>query len=127
MASPIFSPLLTNGENIQNVTPLLVLAEFLILLGGDNFNCHPLNIEEDKRGVILLKSRLSDWHINFGPVNPSSITWLQSKNNINMVNVMSVSVVDIQEQLLLTILAEKYLDLSIREKLIQINKDNRIK
>ena len=40
---------------------------------------------------------------------------------------MLVSVVDIHEQLLLTISAEKYLDLSNREKLIQINKDNRIK
>ena len=40
---------------------------------------------------------------------------------------MLVSVVDIQEQLLLAISAEKYLDLSNREKLIQINKDARIK
>ena len=40
---------------------------------------------------------------------------------------MLVSVVDIHEQLLLTISAEKYLDLSNREKLIQLNKDNRIK
>ena len=32
----------------------------LILLGGDNFSCFPLNIEEDKRGVTLLKSRLFD-------------------------------------------------------------------
>ena len=84
----------------------------LILLGGDNFNCHPLIIEEDKRGVTLLKSRLSDQHIIYGPVNPSSITWLQSKNNINVVKAMSVSEVDLQEYLLQTILAEKYLDLS---------------
>ena len=91
----------------------------LILLGGDNFSCFPLNIEEDKRGVTLLKSRLSDGHIIYGPVNPSSIPWLQSKNNINMVNVMSVSVVDIQEQLLLTISADKYLDPSNKLKLSQ--------
>ena len=98
-----------------------------ILLGGVNFNCYSLNIEEDKRGVTLLKSRLSDQHIIFGSVNLSSITWSQSKNTINVVNIMSVSVVDIQEQLLPTISVEKYLNLSNREKLIQINKYKGIK
>ena len=38
-----------------------------------------------------------------------------------------MSVLDIQEQFLPTISAEKYLDLSNREKLIQINKDKGIK
>ena len=98
-----------------------------ILLGGDNFSCFPLNIEEDKRGATLLESRLSGQHIIYGPVNPSSITWSQPKNTMNLVNIMSVSVLDLQEHLLLTISAEKYLDLSNREKLIQINKDNGIK
>ena len=81
----------------------------------------------NKIGVYLLKSRLSNRHIIYGPVDPSSITWLQSKNNINVINVMSVSVVDLQEHLLLTISAEKYLGSSNREKLIQSNKDNAIK
>ena len=45
-----------------------------ILLGGDNFSCFPLNIEEDKRGVTLLESRLSGQHIIYSPVNPSSLT-----------------------------------------------------
>ena len=40
---------------------------------------------------------------------------------------MSVSGVDIQRPFLITISAEKYLDLSKGEKLIQINKDNGIK
>ena len=40
---------------------------------------------------------------------------------------MSVSVMDLQEHLLQTISAEKYLDSSNRDKLIQINKDNGIK
>ena len=66
-----------------------------ILLGGDNYECPPSNMEKDKRGVYLLKSRLSNQHIIYGPVDPSSITWLISKNSINMVNVMSVSVMDL--------------------------------
>ena len=98
-----------------------------ILLGGDNYDCHPFNVEKDKRGVYLLKSRLSNRHIIYGPVDPSSIIWSISKNNINTVNVMSVSVMELQEHLLQTISAEKYLDSSNRDKLIQINKDNRIK
>ena len=39
-----------------------------ILLGGDNYDCHPCNVEKDKRGVYLLKSRLSSRHIIYGPV-----------------------------------------------------------
>ena len=98
-----------------------------ILLGGDNYDCHPYNVEKNKGGVFLLKSRLSSQHIIYGPVDPSSITWSMSKNNINTVNVMSVSVMELQEHLLQTISAEKYLDLSNRDKLIQINKENGIR
>ena len=57
-----------------------------ILLGGDNYHCHSSHVKEDERGVILLRSKLSGRHIIFAPVNPSSITWSQSKNNINLVN-----------------------------------------
>ena len=57
-----------------------------ILFGGDNYHCHSSHVKEDERGVILLRSKLSGRHIIFAPVNPSSITWSQSKNNINLVN-----------------------------------------
>ena len=40
-----------------------------------------------------------------------------------MINVMSVSMVDIQEQLLMTISAEKYSDPTNREKVIQATKE----
>ena len=87
-----------------------------ILLGGDNFPCHPLVIEEDKWGVSLLKSRLSDRFIIFGPVNLSSITWSVVTVRECDHNAMSVSVVDFQEQILMKILAQKYSDPSNREK-----------
>ena len=95
-----------------------------ILLGGDNYTFHPSLIEEDKWEVSLLQSKLSGRHIIFGPVNPVSITWSWSQN---LINIMSVSVVDFQEQLLMTISAEKYLDPTNREKVIQATKEKGIK
>ena len=44
-----------------------------------------------------------------------------------MINVMSVSMVDFQEQLLMTISAEKYSDPTNREKVIQATKEKGIK
>ena len=94
-----------------------------ILQGSDNYPCYPPVIEEDRWGVSLLRSRLSGRHIIFGPVNPSSITSYQSQN---LINIMSMSVVDFQEQLLMTISAEKYSDPSNREKVIQATNEKGI-
>ena len=66
-----------------------------ILLGGDNYRWHPPVIKQDRWGVSLLRSKLSGRHIIYGPVNPSSITWSQA---LNVINVMSVSVVEFHEQ-----------------------------
>ena len=44
-----------------------------------------------------------------------------------VINVMSVSVVDFQEQILMTISAEKYSDPTNREKVIQATKEKGIK
>ena len=56
-----------------------------IFLGGDNYEKFPAKVEHDKWGLTLLKSRLSDQLIIFGPINPDTITWSRSKNNINNV------------------------------------------
>ena len=52
------------------------------------------------------------------------MTWSQSQN---IINVMSVSMVDFQEQILMTISAEKYSDPTNREKVILATKDKGIK
>ena len=49
--------------------------------------------------------------------------WLQSQN---VINIMSFSVVDFQEQILMTISAEKYSDPTNREKVIQATKEKGI-
>ena len=46
-----------------------------ILLGGDHHIYHPAVVEKDQQGMSLLKSELSDKHIIFGRVNPTSMTW----------------------------------------------------
>ena len=71
--------------------------------------------------MSLLRSELSGRHIIYGRVNPSSITWSQSQNVIN------VSVVDFQEQIHISISAEKYSDPTNREKVIQATKEKGIK
>ena len=55
---------------------------------------------------------------------PSSITWSQSQN---VINVMSVSVVDFQEQIPMIISAERYSDPSNRRKVIQATKEKESK
>ena len=95
-----------------------------ILLGGDHHNYHPSVVKKDKWGMSLLKSELSDRYLLYGRANPSAITWSQPQSAIN---VMSVSMVDFQEQLLMTISAEKYSDPTNREKVIQATKEKGIK
>ena len=40
-----------------------------ILLGGDNYHCHPSHVKEDEREVTLLRSKLSGRHMIFCLVN----------------------------------------------------------
>ena len=74
--------------------------------------------------MSLLNSELSGKHLLYGRANPSTITWSQPQNAIN---VMSISMIDFQEQLLMTISAEKYSDPTNREKVIQATKEKGIK
>ena len=46
-----------------------------ILLGGDNFLNFPTEVEHDKWGAGLFKSKFSDKFIIIGSVKPSTITW----------------------------------------------------
>ena len=92
------------------------------LLGGDSFINFPQEVERDQWGVELYRSLISGRFIIYGSVNPSTIMWFKTESNVNMVCVKSLSVLDWQEQLLLTISAEKYSDASNREKLSLMNK-----
>ena len=56
-------------------------------------------------------------------MDPEIIPWSQSTSNVNSVCVNSVTILDIQKQLLLTTSAEKFSDPSTREKFAQMAKD----
>ena len=80
-------------------------------------------MDSDHLGATLLRSKLSNQYIIYGPVDPEIITWSQSTSNVNSVWVKSVTILDLQEQPLLTTSAEKFSDPSTRKKLAQMAKD----
>ena len=65
----------------------------------------------------------------YGPVEPSTITWSEPhlSSSIKTVFVNSLSILDLQEQLLLTVSAEKFSDPSAKEKLLQLTKEKGIR
>ena len=81
-----------------------------ILLGGDNFLNFLTEVEHDKWGAGLFKSKFSDKFIIFGSVNPSTITWSKLVDIVNKVCTKSLTVFNIQGQLLDNNSAEKYSD-----------------
>ena len=78
-----------------------------ILLGGDNRKVIPVEVDRDLWGVALYRSKLSQRHIIYGPVNQESITLSDpgDEANINSVCVKSLFVLSLHEQFLLTISA----------------------
>ena len=84
-------------------------------------------MDNDHLGATLVQSKLSNQFIIYGPVDPEIITWSQSMSNVNYVCVKTVTVLDLQEQLLLTTSAEKISDPSTRDKLAQMAKEEVIK
>ena len=78
-------------------------------------------------GSWLFKSKLFGKFIIYSSVNPSTITWFKITNYVNTVCVKSLSILDLQEQILLSMSAEKYSDPTNREKLSKMNKKKGIK
>ena len=109
------------GQNVTSHT-----GRVSILLGGDNFLNFPTEVECDKWGAGLFKSKFSDKFIIFGSVNPSTITWSKPVDIVNTVCTKSLTVFELQGQLLPNKSAEKYSDSPNREKLSQIYKEKEI-
>ena len=100
-----------------------------ILLGGDNHKVFPVEVERDLWSVVLYRSKLSQNHLIYGPVDAEIITWSDPEDEayINSVCVKSLSLLKLQDQLLLTISADRFSDPTTREKLAQITKKKAIK
>ena len=95
-------------------------------MGGDNFLNFPTEVEHNKWGAGLFKCKFSDKFIIFGLVNPSTITWSKPVDIVHTVRTKSLTVFDIQGQLLPNKSAEKYYDSPNHEKLSQIYKEKEI-
>ena len=84
-----------------------------ILLGGDNLLSFPTEIERDPVGMALYRSTLTNNCMVYGSVPSNSITWSEAPlaNTVNIVNIViinSLSVQDVQDQLLLLTSAEDF-------------------
>ena len=96
--------------------------------GSDNPLAFPKEEERDDGGAVLWRSILTSQAIIYGFINPEIITWAdpEHKFNISTVCIQSVSMQNIQEQLLLTVSVENFLDPSNREKLNLLSKERGI-
>ena len=96
--------------------------------GSDNPLAFPKEEERDDGGAVLWRSILTSQAIIYGFINPEIITWAdpEHKFNISTVCIQSVSIQNIQEQLLLTVSNETFLDPSNHEKLNLLSKERGI-
>ena len=85
-------------------------GQISILLGGDNHLVFPSEVERDDHGVALYQSKLTQNYLIYGSVEPRTITWTEPlvSTSIKTVFIKSLSIQDLQEQLLLTVSAEKF-------------------
>ena len=83
-------------------------SQISILLGGDNHLFFPTEVEQDLQGVALYQSNLTRNYLVYGSV-PSWEEPLIS-TTINTVFIKTLTIQDLQEQLLLTVSAEKFSD-----------------
>ena len=83
-------------------------GQISILLGGDNHLMFPSELERDEHGVALYQSKLTQNYLIYGSVEPHTITWTEPlvSTSIKTVFIKSLSIQDLQEQLLLTVSAE---------------------
>ena len=103
-------------------------GQISILLGGDNHLVFPTEIERDSQGVALFQSNITKKFLIYGSVPPNIITWTEPliSSSSSTVFIKSLTIQDIQDNLLLTSSAEDYIDPATPSKLAQITKEKGI-
>ena len=99
-----------------------------ILLDGDNHLFFPTEVELDSQGVALYQSNLTEKFLIYGSVPSNIITWTEPliSTSTNTVYIKSLTVQDLQDQLLLTASAEDFTDPATPNKLVQLTKEKGI-
>ena len=88
----------------------------------------PSEVEQDDHGVALYQSKLTQNYLIYGSVEPCTITWTKPhvSSSTKTVFIKTLTIQDLQEQLLLTVSAENFSDPSTREILSQLTKEKGI-
>ena len=103
-------------------------GQISILLGGDNHLFFPTEVERDPQGVALYQSNLTENYMVYGSVLSNTITWVEPfiSTSINTVFVKTLTIQDIQDQLLLPASAETFFNPAAQGKLVQLTKEKGI-
>ena len=85
-------------------------------------------MEHDSQGVALYLSNLTQNYLIYGSVPPNIISWTEPliSNLSNTIFIKALTIMDIQEQLLLTVSADDFTDPTTRSKLTQLTKEKGI-
>ena len=87
-------------------------GQISILLGGDNHLFFPTEVERNHQGVALYQSNLMQNYMVYGSVPSNIITWVEPliSTSINTIFVKTLTIQDIQDQLLLAVSAKTFSD-----------------
>ena len=99
-----------------------------ILLGGDNHLFFCTEVERNSQGVALYQSNLTEKFLIYGSVSSNIITWTEPliSTSTNTIYIKSLTVQDLQDQLLLTTSAEDFTNPATRSELVQLTKEKGI-
>ena len=85
-------------------------------------------MERDSQGVALYLSNLTQNYLIYGSVPPNIISWMEPliSNLSDTVFIKALTIMEIQEHLLLTVSAENFTDPTTHSKLTQLTKEKGI-
>ena len=104
-------------------------GQISILLGGDNHLPFPTEIERDPQGMALYQSNLTQNHMVYGPIPSNTITWSESiiSSSVKTVFIKAMSILAMQDHLMLISYAEDFTTPSNRSQLYQKIKEIGVK
>ena len=126
--SGFFFPTPPKCRIFTGTSTLSYSGQIFILLGGDNHLFYPTEVECNPQGVTLYQSNLMQNYMVYGSVPSNTITWVEPliTTSVNTFFVKTLTIQNIQDQLLLAVSAETFTDPAARGKLVQLSKEKGI-